>query len=85
LQPRHDPDLEPEKAIETPPDLAPSEAERRKAIEVVEFVAGSIEEMALKTLQMARRFRVALGPPGLALSVAPLDPLTENSNGREDC
>ncbi len=77
-------EFEREKAIQTLPDLLPTEAERRKAIEVVEFIAGSIEEMEPKTLQMVQRFHAALGLPGLALPAATQNPLAENPAARED-
>jgi hypothetical protein len=77
-------EFEREKAIETLPRLLPSEAERRKAVEVVEFIAGSIEEMEPKTLQMVQRFHAALGLPGLALPAATPNPLAENPAAREN-
>jgi pimeloyl-ACP methyl ester carboxylesterase len=63
-----------EKAIETLPMLLPNAAERQRAIDVVEYVAGSIEEMEPHTIQMLRKMRTALGLGELAAST-PKDPL----------
>ena len=38
-------EFEPDRVIETLPNLVPGAEERRKAINVVEYIAGSMEEM----------------------------------------
>ena len=76
-------EFEPDLAVKTLPDLLPDKAERRKAIEVVEYIAGAVEEMEPKTIQMVQRFHAALGLPGLALPAPTKDPLPEDANVRE--
>src|SRR5271157_2966674 len=58
-------EFEPDLAIKTLPDLLPERNERRQAIQVVEFIAGAIEEMEPSTIQMVQRFHSVLGLPGL--------------------
>ena len=70
-------------AIETLPDLLPRPEERRKAIEVVEFVVGPMEDMEPHTLQTLQRFHAVLGLPAIASNLASDDPLSENPDGRE--
>ena len=55
-------EFEPDRAIETLPNLLPGSEERRKAIEVVEYIAGSMEEMEPRTLKILQRFHAALEP-----------------------
>ena len=57
-------EFEPERALETLPDLLSDPAERQRAIEVVEFIAGAIEEMEPATIQLVQRFHSALGLEG---------------------
>ena len=70
-------------AIRTLPDLLPTRAERQRAIEVVEFIAGAVEEMEPRTLHMVQRFHAALGLPGLALPAATQDPLLESATASD--
>jgi pimeloyl-ACP methyl ester carboxylesterase len=76
-------EFEPEQAIETLRWLLPTEAERRRAIEVVEFIAGSLEEMEPTTLQMVQRFHAALGLPSLLSAAMAQDPLVEDPAARD--
>jgi len=76
-------EFEPDLAVKTLPDLLPDKAERQKAIEVVEYIAGAVDEMEPKTIQMVERFRAALGLPGLALPAPTKDPLPEDANVRD--
>jgi pimeloyl-ACP methyl ester carboxylesterase len=55
--------FEPERAIETLPDLLTTPEERRLAVEVVQFVPGTIDEMAPSTLDMLQRFHRVLELP----------------------
>ncbi len=76
-------EFEPDLAVKTLPDLLPDKAERQKAIEVVEYIAGAVDEMEPKMIQMVERFRAALGLPGLALPAPTKDPLPEDANVRD--
>jgi pimeloyl-ACP methyl ester carboxylesterase/tellurite resistance protein len=58
-------EFEQDKAVQTLPLLLPTEHERREAIDVVEFIAGSLEEMEPHTVQALQRFRRTLGLPTL--------------------
>ena len=55
------------RARELCPTCLPDPAERQRAIEVVEFIAGAIEEMEPATIQLVQRFHSVLGLKGLAL------------------
>ncbi|MCW2275623.1 alpha/beta fold hydrolase [Rhodoblastus acidophilus] len=55
----------PEKAVETLPLLLTDPAERQRAIDVVDSIAGAVEEMEPHTLAMLRRIRSVLGLPRL--------------------
>ena len=76
-------EFERERALESLPRLLPEREDRQRAIEVVEYIAGSVEEMEPKTIQMVQRFNALLGLPGLALPPATKDPLLENLEARE--
>ncbi len=70
-------------AIDTLPALLPESQERRKAIEVVEFIAGSLEEMEPHTLKTLQRFHAVLGLPAIASTLVSADPLPENPDSKE--
>ena len=70
-------EFEPDRAIETLPTLLPGFEERRKAIEVVEYIAGSMEEMEPRTLKILQRFHAALGLPLITSTLVTHDPLAE--------
>ncbi len=76
-------EFEKDRAIETLPDLLPRPEERRKAIEVVEFVVGPMEDMEPHTFKTLQRFHAVLGLPAIASNLASDDPLSENPDGRE--
>ena len=77
-------EFEPDRAIETLPTLLPGFEERRKAIEVVEYIAGSMEEMEPRTLKILQRFHAALGLPLITSSLVTHDPLaSEAAEGRQ--
>ncbi len=59
-------------------------AERQRAIEVVEFIAGAIEEMEPATIQLVQRFHSVLGLKGLALPAPRQDPLTASGTVRDE-
>ena len=67
-------EFEPDRAIETLPNLLP-ESRRQDAIDVVEYIAGSVDDMEPHTVRTLQRFRAILGLPRIALSVATRDPL----------
>jgi len=70
-------EFEPDRAIDALPALLSEEKQRRDAIAVVEFIAGSVDDMDPHTIKMLQRFRAALGLPAIMLSVAISDPLVE--------
>ncbi|WP_394706303.1 alpha/beta fold hydrolase [Breoghania sp.] len=67
-------EFDPERAIETLPLLLPRKAEREKAVAVVQFIPGKIDEMAPGTLAMLQRFHDVLGLPPVTDDVT-ADPL----------
>jgi len=69
-------EFEPEKAVETLPVLLPTEKDRREAVDVVEFIAGPLEEMEPHTIQALQRFRRTLGLP--TLEARPADAAIES-------
>jgi len=77
-------EFEPDLAVKTLADLLPEMEERREAMQVVEFIAGSVEEMEPKTIQMVQRFNAVLGLPGLALPAPTQDPLKESATAKPD-
>ncbi len=76
-------EFEKDLAIDTLPALLPGSEERRKAIEVVEFIAGSLEEMEPHTLKTLQRFHAALGLPAIASTLVTRDPLPEDPENKE--
>jgi tellurite resistance protein len=67
-------------AVATLPDLIADAQERRKAMAVVEYIAGSVEEMEPHTIKTLQRLRAALSLPPLALPDMALDPLRANDD-----
>jgi pimeloyl-ACP methyl ester carboxylesterase len=65
-----------DKAVETLALLLPEPAERRRAIDVVEYIAGSVEEMEPHTIHMLQRMRSVLGL-GELITPTPRDPLED--------
>ena len=70
-------EFEPERAVATLPDLLPRAKDRIKAMEVVEFIVGSVEEMEPHTIHQLQQLREALHLPPIALPEATKDPLQE--------
>ena len=68
-------EFEPKRAISTLPDLLPDNEDRVRAIKVVEFIAGSVEEMEPHTIKILQELHAALGLAGLPLPTATPDPL----------
>jgi len=64
----------PEKAVETLTALLPEPADRERAIEVVEYIAGSVGEMDPDTIKMLQKLRGALELTDLVVDM-PQDPL----------
>lgn len=82
-------EFEPDRAIATLPALLPDPEQRRKAIEVVEYIAGSMEEMEPNTLKILQRFHSALSLPLIASTLVSEDPLQaasshQNSEGAKE-
>ena len=71
-------EFEPDPAVATLAELLPDFGDRNRAIDVVEFIAGSVEDMEPNTIRTLQRLREALGLPPLALAAVSADPLTEN-------
>lgn len=69
-------EFEGDAAVETLPSLLPTLKERADAVGAVEFVAGAIEEMEPRTVQMLQRIRKTLGLAAVESNLASVDPLT---------
>jgi pimeloyl-ACP methyl ester carboxylesterase len=76
-------EFEKDLAIDTLPSLLSEPTERQKAIDVVEFIAGSLEEMEPHTLTTLQRFHAVLGLPPIASTLGANDPLPEDPNSKE--
>ena len=72
--------FEQEQAIATLPDLLTKKADREKAIAVVTYISGAIDEMAPHTFELVNRFREVLGLSGPPVDVAE-DPLKTADSG----
>jgi hypothetical protein len=57
-------ELRPEEALTSLATLLPTKAERRRALDTVEGVAGPEDELGEPALAMLGRLRSALGVPG---------------------
>src|SRR5271165_6156473 len=77
-------EFEPDLAVKTLPDLLPEMADRKRAIQVLEFIAGSVEEMEPGTIQLLQRFHSVLGLPGFALPAPVQDPLNTSPTAVKD-
>lgn len=69
-------EYERERAIEALAIMLRTADERAKALGVVEYIAGPIEEMEPHTIQMLQRFHLALGSPPIRTTLGITDPLT---------
>jgi pimeloyl-ACP methyl ester carboxylesterase len=65
----------PERAIQTLPDLLSDPGDRQRAIAVVEYIAGIVEEMEPQTIKTLEKMRAALGLPTRVASGSTIDPL----------
>jgi pimeloyl-ACP methyl ester carboxylesterase len=74
-------EFEPERAVESLPVLLPQQDQREKAIAVVEYIAGSLEEMAPHTIRALQQFRRVLGLSVRDLHVPKTDPLKAAAEG----
>src|SRR5208282_4802862 len=74
----------PELAVKTLPDLLPEPEDRKRAVEVVRFIAGPVEKMGPKTQQMLESFHRILGLPPLALPAPTKDPLKTSAAAAPD-
>lgn len=70
-------EFEREQAIAALPLLLTSHEDRKKAIDLVEYIAGSIEEMEPQTIQIVQQFHEALEFPTLDLPDVTKDPLSK--------
>ena len=76
-------EFEPERAIETLPELLKSKADRKRAAEAVQYVSGPISEMAPHTLSMLQRVHKQLGLPQVTEDVLD-DPLADAASAQAD-
>ena len=67
--------FERERAIDALPLLLRTAVQRDKAIQVVEFIAGPLEEMEPRTLRALQQFRQVLGLAQRDFSIPKTDPL----------
>jgi pimeloyl-ACP methyl ester carboxylesterase len=74
-------EFERDRAIETLPLLVPTPEQRQKAIDVVQYIAGAVEEMEPYTIQTMQRFRKVLGLSPLDMRVPASDPLQPPPDG----
>jgi pimeloyl-ACP methyl ester carboxylesterase len=72
-------EFEKDLAVEALARLLPEAAERQKAVGVVEFIAGALEEMEPHTIKALQLFRRVLGLPPLEVRPAAADPLARTS------
>jgi pimeloyl-ACP methyl ester carboxylesterase len=77
-------EFEPDLALKTLPDLLPEPGDRQRAIQVVEFIAGAIDEMDPGTIHVLQRFHSALGLPPISLAEPRLDPLKISATAERD-
>ena len=77
-------EFERELAIRTLPELLPDRDDRLRAVEVVEYIAGAVEEMEPATMQLVQRFHSVLGLPPLAPPAPMRDPLTMSLTAAPD-
>jgi pimeloyl-ACP methyl ester carboxylesterase len=70
---------EPEQAVKTLPVLLPEQEQRQRALEVVQFIAGAIDEMSPSTVALLQRFRQTLNLPAMAQDVVQ-DPLEQQAS-----
>jgi pimeloyl-ACP methyl ester carboxylesterase len=70
-------EFEPQRGIETLPQLISGLEERKRAMEVVEFIVGSVEEMEPQTIRVMQQLHESLGFPTLVFPSITQDPLAE--------
>ena len=70
-------EFEPEAAVSTLSQLLRTPEDRRKALDVVGYILGDVEEMEPGTLHLLQRFRVVLGLAPIEVHHHPADPLAE--------
>ncbi len=73
-------EFEPQRAIEVLPRLLPGREDRQRAMQLVETIAGAVDEMEPRTIETLQKMRAALGlPPMFAAQVRPLQDLRESA------
>jgi pimeloyl-ACP methyl ester carboxylesterase/tellurite resistance protein len=65
-------DFAPDTAVTTLPNLLPEVADRERAIETVQTIAGELNEMSEATLHMVMRLREVLGLSPITMGTAPV-------------
>ncbi len=77
-------EFEPELAVKTLPDLLPKSEDRKRAVELVRFIAGRVAEMEPKTIQALETFHRILRLPPMALTAPTKDPLKTSTAAAPD-
>jgi len=77
-------EFEPELAVKTLPDLLPKSEDRKRAVELVRFIAGRVAEMEPKTIQALETFHRILRLPPMALTAPTKDPLKTSTVAAPD-
>ncbi|MEO1678867.1 MAG: DUF3141 domain-containing protein [Pseudomonadota bacterium] len=72
--------FDPERAIESLPKLLRTKTDRRKALDVVQYIPGRIDEMAPNTLDLLQRFHAVLDLPPMTQDILD-DPLSDQPAG----
>jgi tellurite resistance protein len=72
-------EFEPEQAVATLPSLIPDLAERLRAAELCETIAGPLSEMEPKSIAMLDRLRAVLGLPPAGAAAAASQPLPQGA------
>jgi pimeloyl-ACP methyl ester carboxylesterase len=72
-----------DRAIEALPKLLAVHGQREKALKVVEYIAGSLDEMEPQTLRMLQRIRASLGLPLVDGAAMASDPIVASKDQRE--
>jgi pimeloyl-ACP methyl ester carboxylesterase len=64
-------EFEHERGIEALAKMLPSASERMKALSIVEYIAGPLDEMEPRTIKMLQHFRQQLGLPAIQATLLP--------------
>ncbi len=65
-------EFEPERAIEVLPRLLPGREDRERAMEMLEYIAGAVDEMEPRTIDSLQKMRATLGLPPMFAAIKDL-------------